>query len=69
MHLASAVGVPTLGLFSRDNLDKYEPYGGHNAAISTRGGVSARDTGQQAADWLDRLRALSSDGIEPEVRA
>ena len=62
MHLASAAGVPTLGLFSRDNLDKYEPYGGHNAALSTRGGVSARDAARQAADWLDRVRQARASG-------
>lgn len=69
MHLASAAGVPTLGLFSRDNLDKYEPYGGHNAALSTRDGVRARDAGLQAADWLDRLHARGSDAVEAEARA
>ncbi len=26
MHLASSVGIPTVGLFSRDNIRTYEPY-------------------------------------------
>ncbi len=56
MHLASAVGTPTLGLFSRDNMDKYAPYGGHNAGLSTRGGMSAREAGRRAADWVESLR-------------
>ena len=32
MHLGVAAGTPTLGLFTRDNMDKYAPFGGSNAA-------------------------------------
>ncbi len=35
MHLASAVKIPTLGLFSVTNADKYQPYGNQSRAINT----------------------------------
>ena len=37
MHLAVATGVPTVGLFAKNNLDRYAPYGEHKFAVSTRG--------------------------------
>jgi heptosyltransferase III len=35
MHLASASGVPTLGLFSVTNLNSYDPYGNKSKGIQT----------------------------------
>lgn len=35
MHLATASGTPTIGLFSRNNVEKYKPYGGMNTAFYT----------------------------------
>jgi len=67
MHLASAVDVPTLGLFSRDNSDKYAPYGGHNLAVDTHGGVTAQEAARQAAQWLGHLR--SGESWPTEARA
>ncbi len=37
MHLASASGTPTVGLFSVTAAAFYEPYGGHNVSIETHG--------------------------------
>ncbi len=37
MHLASASGTPTIGLFSVSSLEKYAPYGPHDLAITTNG--------------------------------
>lgn len=54
MHLASAVGTPTLGLFVLPNQDKYGPYGPGNlamTALSGQGGAAAADA---ASDWIDR---------------
>jgi ADP-heptose:LPS heptosyltransferase len=50
MHLASAVGTPTIGLFSVTDKSKYEPYNYKSCAINTLG------TGHQACfDALDRI--------------
>lgn len=35
MHLAGSVKIPTLGLFSVTNSDKYKPYGNQSRAINT----------------------------------
>lgn len=35
MHLASASGTPTIGLFSVNNMDRYQPYGERNVGINT----------------------------------
>ena len=37
MHLASASGIPTIGLFSVTDVSKYEPYGNGSGAIDTNG--------------------------------
>ncbi|UJM90318.1 glycosyltransferase family 9 protein [Rhodanobacter denitrificans] len=37
MHLACAAGVPTLGLFTRDNLTRYRPRGQHDEALCVAG--------------------------------
>lgn len=38
MHLASAVQIPTVGLFSRDNIKTYEPYDNGSIAVNTNEG-------------------------------
>jgi ADP-heptose:LPS heptosyltransferase len=35
MHLASASQIPTIGLFSVTNIEKYQPYNAHSLAIQT----------------------------------
>jgi len=40
MHLASAVHIPTVGLFSVSNLQKYEPYGNGSRGVNTNDIVS-----------------------------
>ncbi|MBB6183557.1 glycosyltransferase family 9 protein [Oleiagrimonas soli] len=55
MHLASAVGTPTLGLFSRDNAAKYAPYGDLNRAIHTHAEMSGAQVAEQASQWIARL--------------
>lgn len=35
MHLASSVHVPTVGLFSSSNINKYQPYNNNSVAINT----------------------------------
>jgi heptosyltransferase-3 len=37
MHLASAAGVPALGLFTRGNLTRYRPRGPHDEALCVTG--------------------------------
>lgn len=44
MHLATAVGTPTLGLFARANRSKYTPYGHRNAGLD----VSTTDADEGA---------------------
>ena len=38
MHLASSSQTPTVGLFSRSNNNKYEPYNNNSVAINTNKG-------------------------------
>ena len=35
MHMAAAVGIPTLGLFGPSRIEHYGPWGGHTATVST----------------------------------
>lgn len=66
MHLATASGAPTLGLFSVTCSKKYGPYGPANAAIETRD-MSAADVAGIVSDWLN-LAVLTEptavDGID-----
>ncbi|WP_049621317.1 glycosyltransferase family 9 protein [Frateuria defendens] len=54
MHLASAAGVPTLGLFVKGNLERYRPYGPHDAALA----VAERTPAQVAEAALPFFDAL-----------
>ena len=55
MHLASASGAPTLGLFSSTDPAKYAPYGGMNDALDTRG-MDATGAALASARWFNRAR-------------
>jgi len=54
MHLACAAGVPTLGLFTRDNLTRYRPRGPHDEALC----VADRTPVEVAAAAAPFLQAL-----------
>ncbi len=54
MHLASASGVPTIGLFSASDPSRYEPYGEVNCSLQT-----ADKTPQEIADIaIEKLRCV-----------
>lgn len=55
MHLASAAGVPTLGLFTRDNLARYRPRGPHDDALRVAG-CTPTEVAAAAAPFLHALR-------------
>lgn len=55
MHLASASGVPTIGLFSVTDSSKYEPYGNGSQAIQTSG-KSPEEVAQLASTIIERIR-------------
>jgi ADP-heptose:LPS heptosyltransferase len=55
MHLACAAGVPTLGLFTRDNLTRYRPRGPHDEALC----VADRTPAEVAAAAAPFLQALA----------
>lgn len=54
MHLACAAGVPTLGLFTRENLPRYRPYGPHDASLYVKD-LAPADAADTAAAFLRRL--------------
>ncbi len=55
MHLASAVGTPTLAIFLSSDPARYRPYGPLDRALDARG--SDLDSGSVADQALARLRA------------
>lgn len=66
MHLATASGTPTLGLFSVTCSKKYGPYGPANAAIETSD-ISAADVAAIVSDWLNvavLTEPAAIDGID-----
>ncbi len=69
MHLASASGTPTIGLFSATDPAQYEPYGNGSQAILTNG-KSPVEVAQLASTMIEqiRLRGMSTrarfDGID-----
>jgi heptosyltransferase-3 len=66
MHLAVAAGVPTLGLFSQDNMQKYAPYGGVNDAMQTRKDTLDMEAFEAAMAWIDQ--ALEHTGKQRRIR-
>ena len=50
MHLASASLTPTVGLFSRPNIDTYRPYNNNSIAINTNIGT--------IQDWIGSIKEL-----------
>lgn len=61
MHLASASGTPTLGLFSASDVAKYEPYGRGSCALVTTG-KRPDEVAWLASAHIDRLVATASAG-------
>lgn len=55
MHLASASGTPTIGLFSVTDVSKYEPYGPGSAAIATNG-KSPEEVARLASAMVEAIR-------------
>jgi ADP-heptose:LPS heptosyltransferase len=56
MHLGSAVGVPTVGLFKGTDTEEWGPYGHSNCAIDTRS-LTAEDAAERT---LGALRAAAT---------
>lgn len=50
MHLASSSLTPTVGLFSRANIDTYKPYNNYSVAINTNEG--------NKEDWIKTINAV-----------
>lgn len=68
MHLACAAGVPTLGLFTRANLERYRPYGAQDDAlcVASRG---PEETATAAAEgFLRGLASAHSQGGDAAAR-
>lgn len=59
MHLASAAGTPTIGLFSVTDAAKYAPYGHGSRALDTNG-KSPEEVAREACVSIGALRADSS---------
>lgn len=64
MHLASASGTPTIGLFSVTDMAKYAPYGPHNQAIDTNG-KRPEDIARLASEVVE---AVCSNGAGSSAR-
>lgn len=66
MHLAAAVGTPTLGLFILPNQDKYGPYGPGNLALDASVGQGGAAAACAAYDWIEQVarRAKASGPSE-----
>lgn len=52
MHLASAGLTPTVGLFSRSNIDIYKPYNNNSIAINTNIGT--------VKEWISNIKTVIS---------
>ncbi len=60
MHLASAAGVPTVGLFKVTDMKSYEPYGHNSAGIHT--------TNSDPHTWMQVIaRALQTDTVPERI--
>lgn len=60
MHLAVASGVPTIGLFAKDNLERYAPYGEGNFALSTADQIVG-DTARKVAATLFKMPLFNEE--------
>ena len=61
MHLASAAGTPTIGLFSVTDASRYAPYGHGSGALDTNG-KSPEDVAREASALIWKIRAGSAVG-------
>ena len=57
MHLASATGTPTIGLFAETDPGMFGPLGDHDLAINTAGSTSS-DIAEQIANHARSLRSF-----------
>ncbi|HET7300037.1 MAG TPA: glycosyltransferase family 9 protein, partial [Oleiagrimonas sp.] len=60
MHLAAAVGTPTLGLFTHSNRDRYTPYDGDNRGVDLVVGNDPAHAARMAIEWLDQVTHRNS---------
>ncbi|HET8554423.1 MAG TPA: glycosyltransferase family 9 protein [Rhodanobacteraceae bacterium] len=68
MHLAAAVGTPTLGLFTRSNRDRYTPYGNDNRGVDLVDGNDPAHAARMAIEWLDHVtRCGGSDSVRRDA--
>lgn len=63
MHLASAAGVPTCGLFSVTDPRTYAPYGRASQALDTRG-QTPEVVAQRVHRWMETVRAIHAPADE-----
>ncbi|MEO8746973.1 MAG: glycosyltransferase family 9 protein [Rhodanobacter sp.] len=69
MHLASASGTPTVGLFSITDLAKYRPYGAQNHAIDTNGKLP-QVVARLASEFMKSLIADDATAsVQPPIGA
>ncbi|MBS0383704.1 MAG: hypothetical protein JSR56_14875 [Proteobacteria bacterium] len=66
MHLASASGTPTLGLFSVTEVPKYEPYGRGSRALVTNG-KTPEEIARLASTHMESLLASTGRESGPTV--
>lgn len=64
MHLASAAGAPTLGLFSVSDALKYAPYGHGSQALET-GNDTPEVVAQRASQWMAGLGVVEHS-VDPQ---
>lgn len=70
MHIAAAVGAPTLGLFGPSPLDQYAPWGGRTATVRTAAApetMFGRDFDHRTTDTL--MDTLSVEVAEAAARS
>lgn len=67
MHLASAAGVPTIGLFKASDLLKYAPYGHGSRALDTHG-KSPEEVAEQVSATIGKFQAEAEAPASPCAR-
>ncbi len=68
MHLASAVAVPTCGLFSVTDARTYAPYGHGSQALDTRG-QTPEVVAQRVRRWMEMVRVVNDPADHRSVPA